>query len=38
MILSLFIIFLKNISGFIMYLNIYKEYTFDLKDEKQLIF
>lgn len=38
---DLFIIFLKNISGFIMYLKIYEEYTyeltFDLNDEKQLI-
>lgn len=36
---DLFIIFLKNISGFIMYLNIYKEYTFKLTfdDEEQLI-
>ena len=38
---DLFIIFLKNISGFIMYLKIYEEYTFeltfDLNDEEQLI-
>ena len=39
---DLFIIFLKNISGFIMYLKIYEEYTFnptfDFKDEEQLIY
>ena len=36
---DLFIIFLKNISGFIMYLKIYEEYTFELTfdDEEQLI-
>ena len=38
---DLFIIFLKNISGFIMYLKIYEEYTyeltFDLKHIKILI-